>query len=84
MTCCGGDRTTPFCPECGKHLGMKADVAQYMRAQLGKAETRLADLSGAVAKQEDPRDCLLKCVERTKSRVAKWQSRLDWVLRQGE
>lgn len=31
MKCCGEDRTTPFCPTCGKQLGSAGNLNSLMR-----------------------------------------------------
>jgi hypothetical protein len=78
--CCGAERATAFCPDCGKRLaaGPKAELVDHMRSTI----QRLTTLATGHEERAEP-----ACQQMAKSerrRIEAWQSWLDWVLRQGE
>lgn len=79
MKCCGKERDTYFCPDCGKRLRDEVGprgLLRYIRAQRRAQETRYKNLCIDVGLQTDTqekarwirrRDRALQCLER-------WQS----------
>jgi hypothetical protein len=86
--CCGSERTTAFCPDCGSQLAgtAKAGLAEHLRKRVKTEQTKLRKWQQYVStspamNQERESDRPAK-TEAFKRDIAKWQSWLDWVLAQ--
>ncbi len=77
MKCCGEDRTTKFCPDCGELL--QISLLQGLLSHLGtlaKAAARYRDSQTDLADSDSPHtEWHKKNADRAKRRVAKWQAR---------
>jgi hypothetical protein len=73
--CCGEERATAFCPDCGKRLAVDArtGLVAHCRRQVEQWQRCV-----------DEPDIGDRHLTSAKKNLAKWQSWLDWVLKQGE
>lgn len=83
--CCGEERTTAFCPDCGAALchPVKAGLIGHLRWNVRKAKTK-ADQGERKLEGEPGNGIWETMLSHYRSEQARWQSWLDWVLKQGE
>lgn len=73
MLCCGEERSTPFCPQCGRRTTCpKAMVLGLVRWHLARANERVGRL-------ESDRNVGGEEMAQAQKAAAEWQACLDWL-----
>lgn len=78
--CCGEERETPYCPECGTCLGRWAlkTLCSYLSGHRYQMRQLVEQNEREVAAEPDS-DVLVRCLHTSQQKLAKWQGWLDAV-----
>jgi len=83
MECCGRERETPYCPECGRYLeGSIGNLLKHCRLLAEQHTKRLRDSEEYFAQHlgsEAERLRRQKSIDHRKVLVARWTDWADWI-----
>src|SRR5208337_2650222 len=88
MICCDGNRSTPFCPMCGRSLEAEPlqTLKAYLRSHKGQLERRLKILQSRRQQEEDNEqhienaiEHIQNAIESCKRHIFKWSGWLNAI-----
>ena len=75
MKCCGEERTTAYCPDCGKHLGQASPLHQLLSHVRQRIKSQLSEIGSW--NTHSPNN---EGTAKRKKTVAKWQAWADALV----